>query len=377
MTDFQADLERVTREIAEARTDDIEQATLQAYRWYSCASLSGRMDDFASAERFLDSTLARFGRREDLCLLKANLDFRFHRLGAVRADLDGMQGRAQARSILADLDFQEGRYGEARREYEALIALDPVWDDMARLGQWFWKMGDWAAADEWLERAGEELTAKQMRSFAWVELQRGVLDLSRGDSVAARGHYDRAARAYSGYWLIDEHFAELLAFEERFDEALALYLGLPGRPELWQTVGELYLTMGRPAEAGAFLDRAEADYLESAGRGEVHYWHHLSDFYSDVRVDAEAAVLWAGRDLELRSNFNTQGAMGLALHVAGRSAEAASFVDLALESGAQDAHLFSLAAVVYRGAGKVDAAERCASAGARINPWAGRFHVHR
>ena len=120
-----------------------------------------------------------------------------------------------------------------------------------------------------------------------------------------------------------------------------------------------------------------AAYLESAGRGEVHYWHHLSDFYSDVRVDAEAAVLWAGRDLELRSNFNTQGAMGLALHVAGRSGEAVSFVDLALGSGARDAHLFSLAAVVYRGAGKVDAAERCASAGARINPWAGRFHVHR
>ena len=368
------------REIAEARTGDIEQATLQAYRWYHLASLSGRLSHFSTAERVLAETLARFGPREDLCLLKANLDLRFHRLDAVRADLETMKARPQARSILADVDFQQGLYAEARREYEALIALDPVWDDMARLGHWFWKMGDHQAADHWLEQAGDELTAKQMRSFAWVELQRGVLDLSRGDAAAARGHYDRAARAYSGYWLVEEHVAELLAFETRFEEAAALYLRLASgdepSPELLQTIGELYLMMGLESEARPFLDRAEAAYLESAARGEVHYWHHLSDFYSDVRVDPEAAVKWAGKDLELRSNFNTQVAMGLALHVAGKSGEGVAFIEQALGSGVQDAHLFHQAAVVYRGAGRALDAERCEAA-ARWNPMAGRFHVHR
>ena len=70
-----SDIERVSREIALAKPHDIEQSTIQAYRWYSLASLGGKAADFASAERFTNDTLARFGPREDLCLLKANLDF--------------------------------------------------------------------------------------------------------------------------------------------------------------------------------------------------------------------------------------------------------------------------------------------------------------
>lgn len=379
-SDYQADLERLSGDIAKARTDDIEQATLQAYRWYALASLGGRGDDFAEAERVADATLARFGPREDLCLLKANLDLRFHRLPQTRADLARMKHRPQARSILADLDFQEGRYEQARREYEALIALDPVWDDMARFAHFLWKMGDRIAADSWFERAGDELTAKQMRSFAWIELQRGVLDLSAGDYAAARAHYDRASRAYSGFWLVDEHVAELLAAEERFEEAEAMYLVLADReprPDLLQTVGELYLMMGLEQRAKPFLDVALTAYLESAARGDVHYWHHLSDFYSDVRPDGAEAVKWAQKDLDLRSNFNTQTAMGLALHVAGRQAEALEWIERALASGVQDAHIFGHAATVYRAAGKTAEADRYEGAAACINPQGNRFHVHR
>ena len=386
VTDFQTDIDRVAHDIAQAepllaaQPNDIEQATLQAYRWYHLASLGGQMPDFATAQRVAGAAIDRFGPREDLCLLIANLDFRFHRLPEVRADLEPLKARPHARSILADLDFQEGRYEHARLAYEELIAADPVWDDMARLAHWYGKMGDRTRADEWFERAADELTAKQMRSFAWVEVQRGVLDLSHGDHAAARGHYDRAARAYSGYWLIDEHLAELFAAEERFDEAEALYLRLAAhepRPELLQTIGELYLAMDSPGQASPYLDRALGLYLESATRGEVHYWHHLSDYYSDVRIDGAQAVEWARRDLDLRQNFNTQAAMALALHVAGRPAEGLAWIEKALASGVVDAHLFSTAAQVYRGAQRESDAQRYEAAALRINPHAGRFHVHR
>ena len=381
MTDFQLDLDRVTRDIAEARPNDIEQATLQAYRWYHLASLGGRLSDFATAERVAAETIQRFGRREDLCLLKANLDFRFHRLDAVREDLEEMRARPHARSLLADLDFQQGRYAEAREEYEALIQLDPVWDDMARLGHWFAKMGDVEVADRWLERAGEELTAKQLRSFAWVELQRGVLDLSRGQYAAAGAHYDRADRAYSGYWLVHEHQAELFAAEERYEDAEALYLQLAQsgeqRPELLQTIGELYLMMEQRSKAASFLDQAEAAYLESAHRGEVHYWHHLSDFYSDVRPDPGEAVKWAAKDLALRENFNTQAAMGLACSIAGDHLEAIKWMERALSSQVRDAHIFTQAARIYRAANQIPQADDFDQTTAKLNPHAERFHVHR
>ena len=135
--------------------------------------------------------------------------------------------------------------------------------------------------------------------------------------------------------------------------------------------------MGSEDRALQYLDRALEAYLDSAGHGEVHYWHHLADFYSDVCPDGAEAVKWARKDVELRSNFNTQAAMGLALHVAGCSAEGVGWIDRALESGVQDAHVFSQAARVYRGAGRDVEAEEFERSATRINPHAGRFHVHR
>jgi tetratricopeptide (TPR) repeat protein len=77
-------------------------------------------------------------------------------------------------------------------------------------------MGDPAGADELYEEAQDDLTAKEMRAFAWLEVQRGFLDFARGRYRQARSHYDRADAAYPGYWLVDEHVAELLAAQDRY-----------------------------------------------------------------------------------------------------------------------------------------------------------------
>ena len=120
MTDYEGDFDRLTRDIAEARTEDIEQATLQAYRWYSLASLGGRLSDFAEAERVLSETIERFGPREDLCLLKANLDFRFHRLPEVRADLESIikdhPNFSEAHVALAGIYYRLKQKAEGDRE---------------------------------------------------------------------------------------------------------------------------------------------------------------------------------------------------------------------------------------------------------------------
>ena len=71
--------------------------------------------------------------------------------------------------------------------------------------------------------------------------------------------------------------------------------------------------------------------------------------------NADEAVKWARKDLELRENFNTQAAMALALHVAGRHGEALQWIERALASGVRDAHIFGHAAAVYHAAGRVRA----------------------
>lgn len=387
--DFEAELARIDEQIGElgpaALADplDPERATTYVYRLYQRGSLTGDPRQLDAAASALDQLIGRVPNPSDLYYLKANLAFKVHRLDEVRralADSRPLRESPQGRSLQADLDFQEGRYAEAREAYEALAREQGGWDDIARLAHLEFKLGDAERADRLFAEAEDELTAKQMRHYAWVELQRGVLDLKRGRRDEAAAHYERAARAYSGYWMVDEHTAELLGAAGEYERAAALYESVirrAPRPEFMQALGELYDAAGNPEAAAAWHERAHAAYLESAGRGEVMYYHHLVDFYADVRGDGPEAVRWAEKDLALRENFATQAALAWALYRAGRYGEARRWIERSLASGARDAHLYRQAAAIYRlagGNGEVENFERLAS---EINPHHRGFHVHR
>jgi tetratricopeptide (TPR) repeat protein len=361
---------------------NLEKRVRLAYRLFHRASLTGNMTHFEAVEAAVSETIAEFGPKEDVCLLKANLDFRFHRLGEVRRDLQMcplLAGRFEGRVLLADLDFQEGRYESARLAFEDLIAENRTWDELARLAHWKSKLGDIDEADRLYEEAEDDLTAKQMRSYAWVELQRGVLALTHGRYEDAWKHYQRADEAYPGHWHTDEHFAELMAAEGRFAQAARLFQQVIARapkPELQQALGELYAFSGRAEEAQPWFDRALAAYLESVQRGGVHYFHHLADFYTDARDDPAEAVQWARKDLQVRSNFSTQAALAWALYRNGQPSEAVEYISLALSSGVRDAHIFSTAATVFQAAGNATESENCAQAALRINSKHQNFHMH-
>jgi tetratricopeptide (TPR) repeat protein len=361
---------------------DLEKRVRLAYRLFHRASLTGIMADFDAVDLALREAIEDFGPKEDLCLLKANLDFRFHRLADVRYDLQMcplLAGRFEGRTLVADLDFQEGRYEAARVELERLISDNRTWDNLARLAYWKSKLGDAGEADALYEEAEDDLTAKQMRSYAWLELQRGVLAITHGRYTDARKHYQRADAAYPGHWHTDEHFAELLASEGRFEEAAALFQNVIARvpkPEVQQALGELYLFSGQSDKAAPWLAKALATYLESVERGDVHYFHHLADFYADAGQEPAEAVRFARMDLAMRSNFSTQAALAWALYRNGELSEAIGYIDLALSSGVRDAGIFSTAATVSGAAGDVAASRRYAEAALRINSKHHNFHMH-
>ena len=388
-TDFEVELERIDQAIGELEAGafalpiDSERATKYVYLVYQRASLTGNLAAFDVAEDSLKRAIEELGPASDLYFLKANLDFKFHRLGDVRNDLEtgrDLRDTMQGKALRADLDFQEGRYQEAKAGYEVIIKGDLTWDNLARLAYFKFKMGDTNAAEQLYIEAEDELTAKQMRHYAWVQLQRGVLKLRQGRYEEALAHYDRADRAYSGYWLVDDHKAELLGAEGKFAEAAQLYeqvIARAPRPEFQQALGELYEVLGQRDRAENCYQKALAGYLESAERGDVHFYHHLADFYADVREDGAEAVKWARMDIALRRNFSTLAALAWALYRAGEFAEALETMQQALSSGVADAHLFFQAAKIHKSAGGNGNGERYLQMAQAINPHYRSFHVHR
>ena len=388
-TDYEIELQRIDKEIAALNTSafnlpiDSPKVSRLAYLQYQQASLSGNLERLGDADATLDYAIRHLGPSGDLYFLKANIHFKLHRLNDVEEDLQ--LGRdlllsTPGRALQGDLDFQKGRYQVAREAYEAVIDEERTWDALARLAYLNFKMGDLEKADRLYGEAVDELTAKQMRHYSWVELQRGVVDLSRGDYARARDHYQRGERAFSGHWLVAEHMAELSGAEGKFDEAEKLYREVVervSRPDFHQALGELYLTMGKTQEATEWLDKARSGFLESAERGEVHYYHHLADFCADVDEDGPEAVKWARKDLELRRNFSTLAALAWALYRAGEFSEALKLIDEALSSGAKDARLFCAAGMIYKAASPNGKGDAYLKAAAELNPNLNNFHVHR
>lgn len=383
-TDYEQDLAKIESDIADlTHATRTEQITRRAYRFYQRAALSGRLDHFALAESVIQEALDQIGPWPDLCLIKANLDMKFHRLSETKQDLGMAPGLSESptgRAIWADIHFQEGRYYEAREACLALVSDERSWDTFARLAYWESKFGTTSQAERLYDQAEDELTAKEMRGYAWVELQKGLLDLRRGLYEEAAAHYQRAESAYTGYWLVDDHMAELLGTQGRYEEAIALYervLAENDRPELQQAFGELYVTMGEQREADRWLDQALHGFLDASEKGGVHYYHHLVDFYSDVRENSGEAVAWAIKDLALRRNFATEAALAWALFLDGQTSEANSLMDRALASGVRDAHLFAKAATIRTAAGKLQEGQDLSRRASQMNPNHQGFHVHR
>lgn len=388
-TDFDIELERIDQGIAELEGNALQlpidrvKITKLAYLQYQRASLTGNLAELSVAGNTLDHAIEHLGRDGDLFFLKANIHFKLHRLADVEQDLKAstdLQQSPPGRALKADLDFQQGRYEAARSEYEALIEKERTWDVLARLAYFNFKMGDFERADRLYDEAVDELTAKEMRHYAWVELQRGVVDLTRGNSDKAREHYRRAERAYSGHWMVQEHVAELLGAEGKNDEAEALYqhvIARVPRPDFQQALGELYHSMGKTEDANDCFKRAESAFLESAERGEVHYYHHLADLYADVFDNGAEAVKWAQKDLELRRNFSTLAAMAWAWYRAGEFAKAVELMNESLASGVKDARLFHQAGIIHKAYSPNGKADSYLQMAAAINPHHAHFHVHR
>ena len=388
-SDYEIELAQLHREIAALKDDaaaprgDPEKSIKSVDLLCRRASLTGSFADFEVATAAIDAALRQIGPSQDLYFLRARLDYAFHRLPEAKNDLQMASARSEnshVDALWADLNLQEGGTQEAGKEYENLVRRNRSWDNLARLAYLKSITGDFTGSEALYAEAENEITAKEMRSYAWIKVQRGFLAFRRGRLEEASTHYREADQAYSGYWFVEEHMAELLGAQRRFDDAAALYRQVVERapkPEIYQALGDLYTFMGKPDLAKPWHEKALNGYLESVRRGEVHYFHHLAGFYADVREDGAEAVKWARKDLGLRRGYAAHDALAWGLYRDGRFPEAAEEMDKALASGVKDAHLYFHAAMIDLASGRAAEGRRLLKQAAETNPRFDAFHVHR
>jgi len=336
-TDYEAEIARLQKDIdtgisALAAPVDFEKALRYVFAVYRKASLTSDFKDFKAAETVIDEALEKIGPLEDLDLLKANFDFKLHRLAATKADLEKVPDKeteAGVKALRADLAFQEGRYDEARKGYESVLREKKTWDNLARLAYLKSRTGDVQGADKLYVEAADEITAKEMRSYAWVELQRGLLDFDDGRYEEALAHYRTADRAYSGYWLIQEHIAEVLDRLGKTDESVALYRSIIERTRNPEFVSALAAILDRKdhaaaaeldQEAGRLFDEQSSLYPEAA------YGHAIQSLLRRRETSPRLLEL-AEANYRLRPNGDSELLLARAYLKVGEIAKAKAMLD--------------------------------------------------
>src|SRR4029077_18875944 len=117
---------------------------------YRRALLAGDLAALEGVEPLIDAGIALIAHPGDLWLLKARLAFHLHRLADVARILDTVapsRRSAEGQTLLADLDVQQSRLGEAAARYAAVIAKGRLWAALAGLAHLKFKLGDAAQAE--------------------------------------------------------------------------------------------------------------------------------------------------------------------------------------------------------------------------------------
>lgn len=242
-TDFEIELDSIELRVAQiqGRPWSIRGARELVMQMITRAKLTGRLTHYREAHatlKYLDP------QDSDSKLIRAFFMTEIHQISQAEAMLKGFaKNDAKAARLRLGVNRQKGIQGLPTN------GIDPkspgtfsTWDQMAEKGWAQWLAGRPELADQLYDQAQRLAQNLRPRYLAWLELQRGIIDLELKRYRQAQEHFKKANQMYSGYWLVEEHLAETHALLGNKQKALQLYRkAVPAtqNPELFLAWAEL------------------------------------------------------------------------------------------------------------------------------------------
>lgn len=273
-----------------------------------------------------------------------------------------------AYGVLADALTELGRYDEAVEALQSMADVDPGFAALTRISYARELRGDRAGAVQAMEQAREAAVRPEDLGYALFHL--GQLAWDAGDRATAERHWQDGLRAAPDSLELQGGLARAAAAAGRTEEALAAYERVTSRVPVQQHLvehAELLASLGREQEAAAQLEvvRTSNRLLEAAG-SVVDLETAL--FEAD-HGSPQVALATAQRVHAERPGVFTADALGWALHVNGRSAEALPLLDQALALGLRRASFLYHRGTVLAALGRDDEARADLTEALATDPW--------
>jgi tetratricopeptide (TPR) repeat protein len=346
------------------------------------AGLTHDFDDYAWLQHVLDEAFAIAPDGSGPMLLAARFEFAVHRLDAAEARLDRIEQRPLARRddviaarlLRSQIAFQRGEYEAALAGLTDVAAIVPAVAN-PELALYHAKTGDPDRADALLVDA---LTrTRDARRRAWILLQRGLIAMDRGAHLQAQRWLQEADAELPGWWLVQEHLADVHDRLGEHGRALTIYEELVrahGMPQHMDALAKARKHAGDDADdlatqASTIWDELIALWPEAAmGHGLDHA----------LQVgDVARAVELAEANHRVRAGGEAKVALARAYLAARRPEDALAIARAALATPYRTAALHRVTADAHVALGDTAAAEESLASCRAIDPSCDpRQHTH-
>jgi len=317
--------------------------------------LSGDYAEFDAARAALEAARQRAGQDGVVCATQARLEFALHRLAAAAAALDLCRQRfglsadtvAELAGIEAEIALYQGRYEEALAGLRAALEFEETIPALARLSRYHARTGRRVEALALLDRAERRYFGDAGQLRAWLQLQRAIIELESGRWEDARAYLRAADRLFPGWWLVQEHLAEVEALLGDSESARARYRAVvetTGLPEYLDAWAALEQAGGQPAAAAALRARAAAAFETRLARWPEAAAGHALDHFLQPGSDPKRALALAEANVRARPYAESQIQLARAQLLAGQPRAAQRVLDAVARTPWRSAEQYWLAA---------------------------------
>lgn len=351
----------------------------EAASWLDRATMTGRWQDYAEAERALALSMERAPPSNTPHPLAARLALALHRndavepaLRAATADRSFAEAEAQAdaAALRGDVALYRGDWRGADRQYLSAMTRSPDAAFAFRRAFIIERTSDADMARQaWID-TGWMNARPSRRMLAALAIRLGNVELARGDWQAADRHYADAERTLPGDWHSAALRLQMRALAGDLSgaitgmEALATQRDLP---ELWDAMAAWKRASGDGDGARAALARAAAGWDAWLARYPEAAAGHAAE-HALIAGDKAAALRHAEANYRNRPYGDAAFLLATALSANGEIEKARALVQRVIASGWHSAEGDRLAFELAALAGDAEAAEAARTTALARNP---------
>ncbi len=275
------------------------------------------------------------------------------------------------RAALGEIEFELGRYDEARATFDSLRGHKGELAVTSRLARWEEIEGRTGDARHLLHLALDEAGRRPdlpREQVAWFWLRLGDLELRAGHPDVATYAYANGLTAHPGDYRLLAAESHLDAVRHDWHGAVdagerAIMTNLD--PATLGTISDAFSALGDTAQAAEYARVMEVAVSKQPGA----YHRAWSLFLLDHGRRVSEVLAKARAELATRQDIYGYDVLAWALYKSGRTVDAETAMARALSQGTQDGMLFYHAGMIARAAGRPALARSYLERALQVNPY--------